>query len=290
VRHASDPNFLEFYPTWVGFGDCGTLLAVGNTLYSPDFNNHPTTATGALGPYTAFTPVSQSAVTGSGTSADPFRVVTVVDAGSSGLRITETDTYVVGQESYRTDLQVTNTSSQAVPARLYRAGDCYLGQDDYGYGLVLPATGLVACTKSPNNSPANRLMEWDPVTPPDHYQQDIYYNIWSQIGLKGDLTDTCRGLSGACPASAPWDNAAALQWNLPLGPGESKTISHYTTFSPGGTQPLHVQKAADTYLVAPGAQDGYTVTVSNPNGFNVSLNSISDTLPSGFSYVSGSTT
>lgn len=214
----------------------------------------------------------------------------MVDARGSGLRITETDTYVVGQESYRTDLQVTNTGSQAVPARLYRAGDCYLGQDDYGYGLLNPATGLVACAKNPNNSPPGRLMEWDPVTPPDHYQQDIYYHVWSQIGTRGDLTDTCLGLSGTCPASGVWDNAAALQWNMVLQPGGSQTITHYTTFSPGGVQPLRLQKSADTYLVTPGSQDGYTLTVSNPNGFDVSLNGITDTLPSGFSYVSGSST
>jgi len=42
--------------------------------------------------------------------------------------------------------------------------------------------------------------------------------------------------------------------------------------------------------VAPGAGDGYTITVSNPNGTAATLNSITDTLPAGFTYVSGSTT
>ena len=41
-----------------------------------------------------------------GTKANPYKIVTVVDRGSTGLRLTETDTYVIGQESYRTDVAV----------------------------------------------------------------------------------------------------------------------------------------------------------------------------------------
>src|SRR5436190_2423903 len=75
-------------------GSCGTYLSVGGTSFGPRT--------------TGFTPVSQSGVTGSGTSGNPFKVVTVVGAGTTGLGITQTDTYVVGQESYRTDITVSN--------------------------------------------------------------------------------------------------------------------------------------------------------------------------------------
>src|SRR3990170_1634045 len=93
------------------FGDtaCATLLAVGGTLFGPASIPFG----GAAAPRTTYTPVSQSAVTGSGTADDPYAIVTVVALGATGLRITQTDTYVVGQEAYRTDVTVSNLASNA---------------------------------------------------------------------------------------------------------------------------------------------------------------------------------
>ena len=51
-----------------------------------------------------------------------------------------------------------------------------------------------------------------------------------------------------------------------------------------------MSKTADQASVAPGAADGYTITVSNSTNAAVSLSSITDTLPAGFSYVAGSST
>ena len=45
---------------------------------------------------------------GSGTGADPYRIVTVVDAVGAGLRVEQTDGYVVGSQAYRTDIVITN--------------------------------------------------------------------------------------------------------------------------------------------------------------------------------------
>ncbi len=68
------------------------------------------------------------------------------------------------------------------------------------------------------------------------------------------------------------------------------THSHLTTFSPLGSLPLSATKTADQATVDAGAQDGYTITISNPNISAVALSTITDTLPAGFSYVAGSTT
>jgi uncharacterized repeat protein (TIGR01451 family) len=65
---------------------------------------------------------------------------------------------------------------------------------------------------------------------------------------------------------------------------------------PGGCQtgaqlpPPVVTKTADNATSAPESQNGYEITVTNPNATAVSLDSIVDTLPPGFSYVTGSTT
>ena len=128
IAHVGDPVY-EFYPEDTFPGDAGTFLVVNDALYAPNFAAHDDTASGISGldPYTPFTPVSQTSVTGSGTAADPYRVVTVVDAGTTGLRITQTDSsYIVGQESYRTDVQISNSGAASQNAILYRAGDCYL--------------------------------------------------------------------------------------------------------------------------------------------------------------------
>jgi uncharacterized repeat protein (TIGR01451 family) len=54
--------------------------------------------------------------------------------------------------------------------------------------------------------------------------------------------------------------------------------------------PLVTTKTADAATVNPGASDGYTITVQNPNADPETANTIVDTLPGGFSYTAGSTT
>jgi uncharacterized repeat protein (TIGR01451 family) len=55
-------------------------------------------------------------------------------------------------------------------------------------------------------------------------------------------------------------------------------------------QPLVATKTANAPTSAPGATNGYTITISNPNAAEATVTSITDTLPTGFSYVAGSTT
>src|SRR2546423_15222927 len=72
VQHTGD-TALELFPSSTTPGDCGTFVATGGTLYTPDFSNHGATATSGLGNRTPFTSVSQTPVSGSGTSASPHR-------------------------------------------------------------------------------------------------------------------------------------------------------------------------------------------------------------------------
>jgi uncharacterized repeat protein (TIGR01451 family) len=278
VAHTGD-LFYELYFQTGSPGDCGTFVSTGGALYAPDFANHPATATGALGAYTAFTAVSQSAVTGSGTSGDPYRVVTVADVGTTGLRLTETDAYVVGQEAYRTDVKITNSGTQAQSLTLYRAGDCYLQGSDNGYGATGSPAGAVACV-APVGA---RIEQWVPLTPGSHYLEAFVRTIWSTIGAQTSFPDTCE-----CATNE--DNGAGLSWSLSVPAGGSVTVSSLTNFSPSGNLPLTTSKTADLTSVSAGGTDGYTITVGNPNASIVQVASISDTLPAGFSYVHGSTT
>jgi uncharacterized repeat protein (TIGR01451 family) len=277
VRHTGDSS-PEFY----GQTACGTFLVAGaggaNSLL---FGPRDVPAGDSANPRTAWTEVSQTAVLGAGTSANPYRVTTVADAGTTGLRVTETDSYVVGQEAYRTDVAISNSGNAAQNVIVYRAGDCYLQNSDRGFGRVDAATGAVACTTS---QAANaRIEQWFPITPGSHYYEANYDDVWARIGAKLPFPDTCI-------CSTFDDNGAGLSWSLTIPAGLSMTVSHFTTFSPLGLAPLSTTKTADAATATGGASDGYTITIHNPNASAATLNSITDTLPAGFTYTAGSTT
>jgi uncharacterized repeat protein (TIGR01451 family) len=280
VNHIGD-TLGEFYDDIA----CATEIAVGGGIYGP--SSIPANNNTLL----AYTAVSQSAVTGSGTSAHPYKLVTVVDVGTTvalghpptGLRITETDTYVVGQESYRTDVQVANRGTAAKTAILYRGGDCYLQNSDYGWGKVGSPAGAVACLAGTSSTPGTRIEQWVPLTAGSRYFEAGYSTVWDAMSAKIPFPNTCE-------CGTYEDNGAGLSWSLAIPAGGSRTVSHLTNFSPLGNLALSTTKTADQATVSAGAQDGYTITVSNPNAVVVHLVSISDTLAAGFSYVTGSTT
>jgi len=275
VSHVGDSA-----PEFFGDTACGTLLASGGVLYGPA----SIPAGGGASPRTAFTPVSQTGPTGTGTAGDPYRIVTVVDLGTSGLRITETDSYVLGQESYRTDVQVSNTGGASRDVILYRAGDCFLQNSDFGFGAVETGTGAVTCLEAINSTtPGTRIEQFFPITPGSKYYEAQFNEVWSWIGTQVAFPNTCR-------CGEYIDNGAGLSWSITIPPGGSTTVSSLITFSPLGIAPLSTTKTADAATSAPASGNGYTITVANPNASAVTLNSITDTLPAGFSYVSGSTT
>ena len=226
VAYAGDAAF-ELFPSGATPGDCGTFIATGGTLFSPDFSSHTGggSATSGIGTTTKFTPVSQSGVTGAGTSADPKRVTTVADAGS--LRITQTDSYIDGQEAYRTDVEIRNTGGSAASGVIYRAGDCYLQESDSGYGFLDTGANAAGCSLNANNSPPARIEQWYPLTPGARYYQAGYSEVWAAIGAKTPFPNTCR-------CADRIDNGAGVSWEFNLAAGQSATFSHLTVFSPRG--------------------------------------------------------
>ena len=213
VAHTGDSAY-EMYPPANQEANCGTFARVSGTTYGV-FR-------------TEFTPVSQTPLSGAGTSLSPYQVTTVVDAGTTGVRITETVQYVVGDEFYRTDTVVANNGNTQLSIKVYTYADCYLGGSDAGYGYLDATGGVVACTENANNSPPARIEEWTPITPPTHYEQGQYSTVGSHVTTGADLTDTCD-----CTTNE--DNGAALQWDRTLNAGGGNaTVSHFKTFSPLG--------------------------------------------------------
>lgn len=217
VAHQADDQF-ELYPSGSTLGDCGTFLAVGGTVYGPN---------SATATRTAWTAVVQAPVSGSGNGGDPFRVVTVVDAPPAGIRVQQTDSYAVGSQSYRTDIQLTNAGAAPVTGILYRAGDCYLQNNDRGYGRV--DGGAPACIVNP--AEGRRIEQWTPITPGSHYFEGDFGEVWSIIDSQQQFPDRCDCLTQL-------DNGAGLSWPVSLAPGASVVISHETFFSPAGRGPV----------------------------------------------------
>ncbi len=215
VAHRDDQRF-EFFGGSVG--SCGTFLSVTGGIYGP------AVLAGSAGSASLpWTQVSQAPVSGSGSGFDPFRLVTVVDAGDTGIRAEQTDSYVVGDEAYRTDVKLANATGSDVQAILYRGGDCFLQDSDVGFGRV--DSGAPACVISPADNA--RIEQWLPITGGSHYLEAGYQEVWSAIGQQASFPDTCR-----CDTAV--DNGAGLSWEVRIPANGSVTISHDTFFSPLG--------------------------------------------------------
>ena len=252
----------------------------GGVLYGPAGID----AGGSASPRTTYTEVSQSGVTGSGTSGDPFRVVTVVAAGTSGIQLTQTDSYVVGTESYRTDVAVSTTSQAPQSFIIYRAGDCFLQGSDVGFGDLLP-NGQVGCHASDDGgvTPGLRIERWIPITGGSSAYEAGFNQVWAAIGTQTAFPNTCR-------CTEYIDNGAGLSWTGSVVAGASATFSHLTVFSPLGITGPFLTKTAALDTAPAGGADSYTITLNNPTGAEVTLTSITDHLPDGFTYTAGSTT
>ena len=223
----TDDSVYSFYPPGGQLGDCGTMLAVGGTVYTPDFSNHPAgTATGGIPASSPFTPVDQSPVTGDGSASDPYTVVTTVEVGATGLQITQTDSYATGGRFYRTVIEVENTGIASQTAELYHAGDCYLAGSDSGYGYFAPLTGGIYCSQNADNDPPGRLIGFVPQSPGSNYREDGYSTVWF------DTNGT--PYTSSCDCDVFQDNGAGLSWSLSLSAGESVTRSLVTSIDTSG--------------------------------------------------------
>jgi hypothetical protein len=231
VSRPDELAFAFFPPDGIP-GDCGTFLVVSGTLYAPDFASHAGgTATIFLGPYTPFTPVSQTGVTGSGVPGDPFMVVTTVDVGATGLQISQVDSYVTGDEYYLTDLTISNPSAQPIDVILYRAADCYDAANDFSYGFVVGT--WPGCSTTPNNDPPGRYEYW--TAPGDlgvnNYIEASFDEVWTAIGSLTPFPNTCR-----CTEFI--DTGAGISWTISIPALGSVTKNSSTTIAaaPGASR------------------------------------------------------
>jgi len=209
----------QYYPTDCGPGetaDSGVFANIGGLVYGPDFNSHPCGS--ASNSYTPWTKVSLSPVSGTGTSGSPFTVTVVVDAGATGLRLTETITYVNGAPAATIALAFSNTGGAAVAWDTFIGADLYLASSDSGNpALVGGAAAGRDCQFH------NYTILFGNATANDRYSANGFGTIWDEISA-ANLSNTV--------ATGCIDNGIANEWTgRTLNPGGSTTINTGISFT-----------------------------------------------------------
>ncbi len=267
-------------------GGCGTFLALteGQDVPATDTLFGPTPAAAGWEAKTELTSAGAQTITGEGTASKPYVVTTRVYAEEpisptepepkfKVAELTETDSYVTGQESYETTIVVDNLGGSPLKGTLYHVGDCYLADHDEGYGaLNFPVAGSVDCTVTPNNTPSGRIMAFTPIATTGfpvsfaHYVESKWPTFWGDVKPNGEqLPDTIE-------ATTNEDNGMGLSWPISLKISDSAPSEHEatlklkTTVSPYGapTSSTTVGSSASPGLCVPNGQ--IPVTVSAPNG------------------------
>lgn len=224
VYNSNVPGTGQFYPPDCGPGqtaDNGIFASVAGVVYGPDFDNHPCGS--ASNTYTPWTEISMSPVTGTGTAGDPFTVVIVVDAGATGLRMTETITYVTGAALYNASLVFSNVGNASVTWDTFHGSDLYLADNDAGFA-VLQGTSAGGRGADPSCIQLQYVILFLTPTPADRWAGESYDTVWDEISA-GNLSNVIE--SAICQ-----DNGAAVQWSgRTLTPGGSLTIGTGVSFT-----------------------------------------------------------
>lgn len=208
IWHVDDESG-EIYPSSDTLAAYGTFLNIigDDDTYTPDYI--PAGFTGI-----PFTPKSQTST--------PTSIKTIVNAGETGLQITQTDSLVFGNQFYKTEIEVENSTVEPVQIRLYRAMDCYLENSDSGGGSY--SGGLVACTGSDG-----RIEAIEPTTPDSKYRVGFFDDIWSTISNRQPFDNTIQ--------SGEYDNGAGISWDVTVPANGSVILAHNTWFAPKGVDP-----------------------------------------------------
>jgi hypothetical protein len=270
VTHSRWPNG-QVYGWQSGDADSGAWLWVGNDIYGPDacYGSRVTTAMYTVRPWTV---VSHSGPTGAGIAASPWTITTVLQAGSTGIRVTQRASYVNGQDYFRLDWEVANTSGAATTVSLFHAVDSYFADSDYGIGYHDAASGAVGGS----DDQQRWYMLFVPQTPATAYREGAFFDVWSDIGYCGD-NYTCP-VSGSCfkgnglangISSSVTDNGFGLQWQRSVAAGATVSVGDWWTFGstpilPASPTPTSTSTRTPTPTVATATHTPTSPATSTP--------------------------
>ena len=154
-----------------------------------------------IAPDIAYTPFSQTGVTGTGSAASPYQVVSVYKVADV-LEITQTVKYVNGETTFRVGYVVKNLTGSAVRFRASHAADLYLEGSDLGTGFLDAGPPRIVGGQSETTGRSGGIQE---VTPWSHFQAAEYGQIWSIINSGTGFDDTV--------VDSEVDNGVGVEWN-----------------------------------------------------------------------------
>src|SRR6184192_4623283 len=218
----------EVYPNNDLNGDSGNTLFFNGTSYG--FSGSATTGTVGAN---VFGISSQSALLGSGTAADPWRVVTTLTTDGT-VTVTQTAYYVNG-DNYATFKWTFASTANYNGVKFFHGADAFPQAQDNGYGAYNAAcNGLSA--SAPQVGP-NFFEEFIPVTAPSAYRETVYNTGWSAI-RSGTLNDT---------VNTAWHDAwLGFEWDFNLAAGGYESIFQKVAF---GGSACSASSAPPPYLV-----------------------------------------
>ena len=232
----------------LGGANVGPLTIDGSALTGPPTpsaavtNKRPGVAGSSL------TPVSQGAVTGDGSSGNPFTLDTQTTAGPIGVH--HVVTYVNNDSFYTTTVTLTNNDTSSHDVQLSQYADCYLQSSDSGFGSIVGGSNA-ACT-AVANSTALGSEAFIPVTPTSgvSYEQWDFATVLQDMNV-GRLSNACQpGDQSVTPdCTVDQDNGMALAFqNTTLTGGGSATFIFKTNFDSALTivNPVNGSNITDT--------------------------------------------
>ena len=172
-------------------------------LYSND--GHSATFCGSVHPGGGSSFVDGPTTSGSGTTADPFRIALTYDC--SALRIVQTLEYVNGESEMTARYQVTNRTLQDAAFRVVTYANPHHGQSSLGDGLIDETAPRTLVSYNDAQGSAMAFVE-DPSSPWSHYMQGTAADV-QDAGL---FTPFATGLADSVAQGAD-DDAVAVQFD-----------------------------------------------------------------------------
>ena len=243
-----------------GSADSGPFWYIDGQTYGPNMEAYGSSASFSMNELAW---LDHRGPSGSGTQGDPFRVQTSgqLSSATANLDVTQLVSYVNGRNYFQLDWTMTNRGGAQTCFKFYHAADIYFADSDLGYGYYDGGSGSVG------GYDQNRtwFMVFAPITRPDRYREAAFEGIWGNVEGGADLDNTIN--------DQHLDNGIALQWNVCLSPGETRTISDLWSFgeSAGAVIPTEVAvrtpgpPGAVDVMVRDHINDNGSVP-SNPNG------------------------
>lgn len=229
VNQPNNTNQYQYYSTY----SWGSIVWLNGTNTSGRYT------TGYQGAPTTNSPVSNTK-TGSGTTNDPYVIATVVDLGSSGVRMTQRFSYINGDRYFTKNWVLTNSgASTYTDLRFFHGGDTYFGGLDSARSWWDSVNQMVYVNNNTFTNCGYMGFYANQATPAAGYYggQFGYGNI--QAGTLAQLSNTAD--------SAYVDAGYYLQWNrTSLAPGQTWTIEAYEYWSLPGS--LAVIPPANAYV------------------------------------------